>query len=478
MNNNKNKEPLWTNALADKATDGTSSTEWNATGIAIDNRHVEKGDLFIALKGPSNDGHNFVSQAISAGAVAAVVSNDFEPDSDLPLLRVEDTLTALEKLGQASRAQCQGKIIGITGSVGKTGTKELLSIALSALGQTHASIKSFNNHWGVPLTLARMPQNSQFGIFEMGMNNAGELTNLSAQVKPDIAIITNVEPAHIGHFKSVNEIADAKAEIFNSMSEGSIVILNIDNPYFEKLNKAALAKNLKVLSFGEDEDADAQLVDCKLHSDHSRATAKIFGKRIRFKLGIPGKHIVLNTLSALAVIAVLKGDMDKAVEALRNSEPIEGRGQRTEIIIEEGEDPIVLIDESYNASPASMQAAFKILDMTEPTGEGRRIAVLGDMLELGSEGPVRHMNLANPLLKAKADLLFACGPLMEALYQSLPPVWQGGYEATSRDLAKAVTDAIQPGDVILVKGSLGSQMAYVIQALQNLNIKKDMKHAV
>ena len=477
---------LFTADEAQKATGGSATRPFEATGVTLDSRQIKKGELFIALKGPNLDGHDFVADAIKNGACAAVVGNDFKAgDDSLPLLRVADTQKALEDLGHAARARAKGKIIGVTGSVGKTSTKEMLAIALSAIGPTHASKKSFNNHWGVPLTLSGLPRDAMFGVFEMGMNHSGELTVLSGQVKPDIALIMNIEAAHIGHFSSVEEIADAKAEIFNGMQPGSIAVLNVDNPHFSRLKAAAEAKNLKVMSFGEDDGADARLVDCALASDGTKVTANILGQEIKYRLSIPGKHVVMNSLAALLAISALGLDLKPAIEALKNAEPVEGRGNKISIATTEGAAPIIVIDESYNANPASMKAAFEVLAMTPPAEKtGRRIAVLGDMLELGPQGPQLHTELANFLLKARADSVFTCGPLMEALHQTLPQGWRGGHAPDSQKLAELVCEAVRPGDVILIKGSAGSKMAYIIKALsekfanRNEPKKKDKPHAL
>lgn len=462
---------MWTSDEAAKATGGEATKAFEGSGVSIDTRTLKKGDIFLALKGDKLDGHAYVEAAFKAGASAAVVSADFKsPNPDWPLLRVADTTQALEDLGMAARARTKAKIIGVTGSAGKTGTKEMLSIAFGALGKTHASKKSFNNHWGVPLSLANLPKDAEFGIFEMGMNHAGELTRLSAQVKPDIVIITTIEPAHIEHFKTLEAIADAKAEIFTGMNKQGTAILNLDNPHYQRLRNAAEKQGIKkIVSFGEDEDADSKMTDCNLHADSSKVSADILGEKVKYKLNIPGKHIAMNSLSALSAVKAAGGDLQKAVEALKNSEPVEGRGNRIQITIAEGQPPVTIIDESYNANPGSMLAAFSVFEMAEPKSGGRRIAVLGDMLELGPNGPTLHANLANPLLKAKADLLFCCGPQMEALYNTLPEQWHGGHANDSRALAPLVAAAVKPGDVLLVKGSAGSKMAYIVEALQNLN---------
>jgi len=474
------KTVIWTSQDAEKATGGKATATFAATGVSIDSRTLKPGDLFIALKGDSLDGHNYVEAAFKAGASAAMVSKTHQSASG-PLLQVDDTMKALEGLGAFARARTKAVVVGVTGSAGKTGTKEMLSVMLSALGVTHASKKSFNNHWGVPLTLASMPLDAQYAVFEMGMNHAGEMTALTKQVRPQVAIITTIEPAHIEHFKTVEAIADAKAEIFLGMGEDGIAILNVDNPHYTRLKSAAEKRGLrKIYGFGEDEEAQARLVDCTLHSDSSRATADILGERVKYRLGIPGKHIVHNSLGALAVVKAAGANLQKAVEALKNSEPTEGRGNRHSITLEEGAPPLTVIDESYNANPASMLAAFGVFEMVNPAAGGRRIAVLGDMLELGKDGPRLHAELANPLLRAKTDLLFCCGLQMDALYQALPPGWRGGHAGDSRSLAPLVVEAARPGDVVLVKGSAGSKMGYIVHALQAAAQKtvKDKRNAV
>jgi UDP-N-acetylmuramoyl-tripeptide--D-alanyl-D-alanine ligase len=464
---------LWTAQEIEAATDGKATGSFEATGVSIDTRTLKKGEIYIALKGDNLDGHDYVEAAFKAGASAAIVRNGFTTSGTL--VHVGDTMKALEDLGRASRSRSTAKIIAVTGSAGKTGTKELLYIVFSALGKTHASKKSFNNHWGVPLSLANMPRDAVYGIFELGMNHAGELAKLTQQVKPHIAIITTIEPVHIEFFKNAEAIADAKAEIFQSMGKntnddgavGGIAILNLDNPHFARLKTHAEKAGVgKIFSFGEDEEAQAHLVDCALHADSTKVTADILGERVKYKLNIPGKHIALNSLSALTAVKAAGGNLPVAVEALKNSEPVEGRGNRILVTIAEGQPPFTIINESYNANPASMLAAFEVFAMVEPAPGGRRIAVLGDMLELGKEGPRLHAGLANPLLKAKADLLFCCGPLMDALYQTLPPDWHGAHTKDSQMLAALVTAAAKPGDVFLIKGSAGSKMSYVVQALQ------------
>jgi UDP-N-acetylmuramoyl-tripeptide--D-alanyl-D-alanine ligase len=472
----KNKQPLWTSADMETATHGDATSAFSGTGVSIDSRTLSAGDIFVALEGERFDGHSYVSAAFKAGAAAAVVKHGFVPeDPSWPLLFVDDTTKALESLGRFARKRCKGKIIGVAGSVGKTGTKEMLATLLGAQAKTHASKKSFNNHWGVPLSLANLPADATFGVFEIGMNHAGEITKLTDQVRPHIAIITTIDQEHIEFFPAGLEgIADANAEIFSGMDKNGIVILNHDNPYFDRLKQTAEKQGLKtIFGFGEEEGADALLEDCALHSDGSKITADILGEKIKYKLPIPGKHIVMNSLGALAVIKAAGGKLAQAGESFKNAVPVAGRGNRHYVHIAAGQPPITLIDESYNANPASMAAAFEVLSMVEPQGEGRRIAVLGDMLELGRDGPRLHAELANSLLKARTDLLFCCGPLMDALYQALPPDWRGAHEKDSKLLAEKVVAIAKPGDVFLIKGSAGSKMAYIIEALQTLALPQE-----
>lgn len=474
-----NKKTIWTSKDAAAAVSGTATADFAATGISIDTRSLQPGDLFIALKGDSLDGHNYVDNAFAAGAAAAMVNKHYDSaKSKGPLLVVDDTMQAMQALARAARTRAKGKIIGVAGSVGKTGTKEMLATLFGALGSVHASKKSFNNHWGVPLTLSGLAADTDFGIFEIGMNHPGEILGLTDQVRPHIAIITTIDQEHIEFFQNgLDGIADANAEIFTGMDASGIAVLNRDNPYFSRLKAAAEKQGISTIySFGEDEEADARLVDCALHADSSRVTADILGERVKYKLLIPGKHIVMNSLGALAVVKAAGGDLQKAVEAFQTAEAVQGRGNRYRVTLEEGTAPVTIIDESYNANPASMQAAFQVFELVEPENGGRRIAVLGDMLELGKHGPQLHADLANPLLRAKTDKLYCCGPLMDALYQALPADWRGAHAKDSKMLADIVRDAVKPGDVILVKGSAGSKMAYVIEAitaLQNSAVQKD-----
>ncbi|HEU4838634.1 MAG TPA: UDP-N-acetylmuramoylalanyl-D-glutamyl-2,6-diaminopimelate--D-alanyl-D-alanine ligase [Micavibrio sp.] len=467
---------LWTAKEAAQATDGKVSSDWRVTGVSIDSRTVQAGDLFIAIKGDNSDGHAYAADAIRKGAVAAVVSEKIDGVDDAQLLIVEDTFRALQDLGRASRARTAAAIVGITGSVGKTGTKEFLATAFGALGQTHASVKSYNNHWGVPFALSAMHAGCDYGIFEMGMNHAGEITPLSQMVQPDIAIITTIAPVHVGNFESGMEgIAAAKAEILDGMKPGSKIILNKDNEWFPFLQDAAMKKGVEVYSFGEDKNADARIVKTIEAANGSRVSAVIAGEAIDYPLQIAGRHIAVNSLAVLLAVKLAGGDMVKAAKAISRQEPIIGRGKREELDIGEKNNPVVLIDESYNANPAAMRAAFRVLALVDPGRGGRRIAVLGDMLELGADGVRHHAELALPLKAANVDLVYTCGKLMKNLHDALPANQRGEHKDSSVELARIVPDVLVPGDVVMVKGSLGSKMGTVVEALRALPEKVKKK---
>ncbi len=471
---------IWTSQDADAATGGKSTHAWAAAGLSIDSRTVKPGDLFIALEGNKQDGHAYVADALKRGAAAAIVSR--VPDGvtqDAPLLVIPDTLTALQDLGRAARARSGAKVIAVTGSVGKTGTKEMLAAAFGALGQAHAARASFNNHWGVPFTLAGMHAGADYGIFEIGMNHAGEITLLTNQVRPDIAVITTIAPAHLEHFGTLEAIADAKAEIFDGMSENGIAILNKDNALFGYLKNKAEQKGLKVLSFGEDKDADCRMTDCLEAANGSRSKVNVMGEKVVLSLQIPGRHIARNALAVLLAVKAVGGDLKKAVQALGRMDAIAGRGRRELLDIGDPANPVTLIDESYNASPEAMKAAFKVLALIDPGRGGRRIAVLGDMYELGKDAAKLHAELALPLQAAGVQLVYTSGPLMKKLYDSLPQDRRGGHEDDTRKLAEIVPDVLVPGDVVMVKGSRGGgekpRMQVVVEALRAMPGKKQGK---
>jgi UDP-N-acetylmuramoyl-tripeptide--D-alanyl-D-alanine ligase len=373
-------------------------------------------------------------------------------------------LAAMGEIGRAARRRVAARIVAVTGSVGKTGTKEALRHVLARQGRTHASVASYNNQWGVPLTLVRMPRETAFGVFEIGMNHAGEIAPLTGMVAPHVAIVTTVEPVHIEYFRSVSGIADAKGEIFSGLVPGGTAVLPRDNPHFERLRAHAAASPAgRVLTFGESEAADVRAVRIAAEADGSAVEARVLGRPLAFRVGTPGRHVALNALALLAAGAALGIDLDAACRALADLRPPPGRGERTWLSLAGGR--ALLVDESYNANPASVRAALATLGATEPVG-GRRIAVLGDMLELGPEAPQLHGALAEPVAANRVDLVFAAGALMENLWTALPETRRGAYAGTSAELEPAVLEAVRPGDVVMVKGSNSVRMGRIVQALK------------
>jgi UDP-N-acetylmuramoyl-tripeptide--D-alanyl-D-alanine ligase len=438
------------------------------SGISIDTRTIGCGDAFFALK-DARDGHEFVPAALAAKAGLAVVATDRRADmaKDAPLLVVPDVLAALRDLAQAARARTNAKVIGVTGSVGKTGTKEALRAALAKDGETHASVASYNNHWGVPLSLARCPASADYAVLEMGMNHAGEIEPLSRLARPHVAVITTVEPVHLEFFGTLKKIADAKAEIFLGLEPGGAAVINRDNAQFAHLERKAKAAGVtRIVSFGEHEAADARLVKYALHSDCSTVEANILGHDVTYKLGAPGRHVVLNSLAVLASVALVGADLALAALALAELKPAQGRGTRIELELPGG--AALLLDESYNANPASVAAALALLGHAPIGAHGRRIAVLGDMLELGPKGKALHKGLAEPVNTNGVDLVFCCGPLMRSLWQALPTSRRGGYADDAAALEALVVSAIRAGDAIMVKGSLGSRMGPIVKTLERL----------
>lgn len=455
---------LWTADEVEAATGGHGTRPFEAAGVSIDSRTLKPSDLFVALKGPRFDGHDFVADALERGAAAAVVNRVPEPlAKEAPLVIVDETLAALNGLARAARNRAPARVIGVTGTVGKTGVKEALKLVLRRQAETAANLGNLNNHWGVPLSLARMPRNAVYGVFELGMNHPGELGPLARLLCPDVVIITSITPVHTEFFSSILDIAEAKAEVFESLAGGTAV-LNRDNPYFPMLAVSAWASGAaRVTGFGAHPEAAARLIDCALDATSSSVTAVINGLEVNYRLGVPGRHWVMNSLAVLAAVGAVGGDVGAAAAALADFEAPSGRGRRHRVPHAGGS--FTLIDESYNASPASMRAAVEILAATEPGTDGRRIAVLGDMLELGSRAPGLHADLAEPLTTAGIDLVFTAGPHMANLAEALPVPMRAAHEATAGDLAPLVMDAVRPGDVVTVKGSLASNMARIVETL-------------
>lgn len=462
------ERPLWTIEELIAITGGALRGDVSVplTGVSIDSRSVAKGDIFAAIKGDRVDGHDYAENALKTGAGLAIVSRPSATMASAgPLLVVDDVLKALEKIGLAARARSKAQIVAVTGSVGKTSTKEMLRLALSASGYTHASVASFNNHWGVPLTLARMPVDTAYGVFEIGMNHPGEIAPLVKMVRPHIAVITTVVASHLGYFSSVAEIADAKAEIFLGLEPGGHAVLNRDNEYFDRLSAAAHKAGIgNIVSFGKSPGSDVHLERSVLHADCSCITANIQGEPVIYKLGLPGEHMVLNSLAALAAVKLAGADLARASLALAAAQPAKGRGVQTMLKAPGGN--ILLIDESYNANPVSVRAALALLKRAEPGKYGRRIAVLGDMLELGDQAAELHTELAGPLDETKVDVLYACGPLMAHLWNKTPPHRRGAYAEKSDGLAAALIGGLKAGDVVMVKGSLGSRMGPLVDAIR------------
>jgi UDP-N-acetylmuramoyl-tripeptide--D-alanyl-D-alanine ligase len=460
-------EPLWTLGEMRKATHGNSPGRANTpiSGVSIDSRSLIPDEAFIALRGPNRDGHAFVAAALEQGAALAIVDQSFPAGQhEERLLRVRDTLVALNDLGKASRARAERtKVIAVTGSVGKTGSKEALKLALAPSGTVHVSAKSHNNHWGVPLSLANMRRDTRFGVFEAGMNHAGELVVLSRLIRPQFAIVTTVEPVHLGFFPSVDSIADAKAEIFQGLEPGGTAIINRDNPHFERLKRHALSVGANIVSFGETE-GDARVLQAEIGVEGSDVTADILGETVSYRIGAPGRHLVQNSLAVLAAAELAGAEVRLAARALADWRAEAGRGQRS--IIDSAKGRIAIIDESYNANPASMRAALATLGLTPRAEFKRRIAVLGDMLELGQEGERLHLELAPHIDAAGVDVVFASGPLMGSLYRALPSGRQGGYAPIAEELAPMLIAGVSSGDVVMVKGSYGSRMAPLVEALK------------
>lgn len=472
--------PLWTFSELETAMGGRlfGSQPKAVYGIAIDSRTTNPGDLFFAIKGDQFDGHDFVTKAFRHGASLAVVSEDKLPALGRmagPFLVVADVLDSLCKLGIAARARSEARIVAVTGSVGKTSTKELLATGLAAEGRVHASLKSFNNHWGVPLTLARMPQDAEFGVFEIGMNHAGEIEPLVKMVRPHVAVITNIAPVHLEFFDNVAGIAAAKAEIFSGLEPAGTAILNRDNEFFGFLkSEAERAWAGKVLSFGGSEEADAQLVDFVVNESGSIVDAKVLGEELVFAMTTTGRYLAENAMAVLLAADALGANKDNVAQALSKFQLMGGRGARETLSLQHG--GYTLIDESYNANPASMHASIGMLG--ELNTKGRKILVLGDMLELGEEGPELHIALNTDIETAGIDRVFLCGPVMKHLWDTLAEPKKANYSAASLDLMAPLLAEIASGDVVMVKGSLGMAMSGIIDTLKNIHASAPSTAAV
>ena len=447
---------LWSAHDMVEATGGVLSAPFAATGVSIDTRLLARGDLFIALMGEGRDGHDFVPEAFGKGASGVMAHADV--GSSGPVLRVDDTLAGLARLGGFARARfTEGHVVAITGSVGKTTTKEMLRGALSRFGRTHAAVASYNNHWGVPLTLARLPRDARFCVAEIGMNHAGEILPLARLASPDVTVITAIARAHVGHLGSIEAIADEKASIMRGLRLGGVAVLPADAEQLPRLRDAA--RGIAMLTFGAHAGADVRLLRADADAGGSVLHVSIMGRTVALRLNAPGRHMAMNAVAALAAVAALDLDPMAAIGALEAFQPLAGRGLTCTVAVDGGS--ALLLDESYNGNGASMRAALDVLRLQPAT---RRIAVLGDMLELGEEGPAEHAALAEAVTRS-VDLLFTCGPLMRGLFDRVPAALRATHAPDAAALAPIVAAALAGGDAVLVKGSQGSGMQRVIQGI-------------
>ena len=466
---------LWTSREAAAATGGNSTARWQADGVSIDTRTIQEGDLFVALKA-DRDGHDFVKMAFEKGAAAVLVTHkpDDVPD-DAPLLIVPDVLKALEDLGQAARARTDAKVLAITGSVGKTSAKEMARTVLSRQGRTHAAEASYNNHWGVPLTLARMPKDTQYAVLEIGMSNPGEIAPLSRMAEPDVAMITTVAAAHLEAFDDITGIAREKATIIDGLRSNGIAVLNADTETSAVLDNYAARRNVTRVSFGQ-MSPTWRLDHVALSEGQTLVQADTPNGPLMFKLSTAGRHFAMNGLGVLAACAALGADPVQAAIDLGNWAPPAGRGTHETVTIDpatSGED-LTLLDDAFNANPTSLTAALEVLASYNPRDnvgrvvKGRRVAILGDMLELGASEAQIHAEIANDPSMPALHLIHCAGPRMRHLYDALPDEQRGEWAETSAELAARASSLVDAGDVVLVKGSKGSKVALVVDAIRKL----------
>ncbi len=460
------KGPLWTDKSATVATGGNATEPFESDGVAFDSRNVAERDLFVALSGRQRDGHNFVGQAFERGASAAMVEH--RPDNiprKSPLLLVVDTSQGLRDLAVVARARALVRVAAVTGSVGKTSVKEFLRVLLRKQGATHVSEKSFNNHVGTPLSLARMPQHVEYAVFEVGSNAPGEIAPLSSLVRPHVALVTTVEPVHIGNFPDENALAAEKASLFDSIEPDGVAVINGDNRHAELLRRRASDAGAgEIVLFGAGADCDSRLVEWEPQIAGSRVRATIAGREFSYTLPVHGRHQALNSVAVLTVVHHLGADVERAAGDFAEVEALPGRGKRHRVAVNDGE--IEVIDESYNASPVAMKAALDVLGRASPGDGGRRIAILGDMAELGARTTSAHLELADVIRAANVDLFFAVGKAMGDVITRLDPMNCGGATGESRTMAAIVTDVLAPGDVVLVKGSRSVGMEVIVDAIR------------
>ncbi|GEO81820.1 UDP-N-acetylmuramoyl-tripeptide--D-alanyl-D-alanine ligase [Pararhodospirillum oryzae] len=457
--------PVWTASQAAQALGVPPVGAWQASGVSIDTRTLAPGDLFVALPGARSDGHDHVAAALAQGAAAALVSRVPDGVDRKHLLVVPDVQAGLEALARAARARFRGKVVGVTGSVGKTGSKDMLALALAELGRVHATRGNLNNHLGVPLTLAALPAEADLAVIEMGMNHAGELGPLSALARPHVVLITAIAPAHLEFFDSVEAIADAKAEILDGLEPGGAAVFNRDSRHFERLCRHARRRGVtRILGFGRHIGATARLLDDAVDAEGTAVLALVGDEALSYRVGVAGRQWAQNSLGVLGVVLALGLDVARAARGLALMQAPVGRGRHTVVPLPQG-GTFVVIDESYNASPDSLVAALTTLSLLRPGPGGRRIAVLGDMLELGAQGPALHAGLARTVLDRGLDLVYTAGPLMAHLHAALPVRQRGDHAPDAETLAPVVRNAVRPGDVVMVKGSHGCQVGRVVAAL-------------
>jgi len=453
---------LWTKDQAVAASGGSCAVDWQASGVSIDTRSLQKGDLFVALT-DVRDGHDFVALALEKGAAAALVSRI--PDgvsADAPLLIVDDVLQGLEAMGRTARARTSSKVIGVTGSVGKTGTKEMLRTALAGQGRVHAAQSSYNNHWGVPLTLARMPQDTEFAVIEIGMNHAGEITPLARMADLDVALITNVAPVHLAAFSGVAEIAQAKAEIFEGLKRGGTAVLNADIDTVSILRDAAENAGAKIVTFGGAKDADFRLLGAYVSDNATKISFDLAGQKIDYSLAAPGAHLAMNSLAVLAACDAVGADFSRCLANLATWTTPAGRGKREAVQMANGI-TIELIDEGFNANPTSMTAALDVLAQLH--AKGRKVVILGDMLELGETEKDLHKGMADLASLKNMDVIHLVGPLMKGLYEALPKDNRGLW-IENADQATQIIERIKLHDIVMVKGSKGSKVSKIVDAIR------------
>ncbi|SLN48535.1 UDP-N-acetylmuramoyl-tripeptide--D-alanyl-D-alanine ligase [Roseisalinus antarcticus] len=473
---------LWTAAEAASATGGRATTDWQAEGVSIDTRTIAPGDLFVALRA-ARDGHEFVAQALEKGAAAALVTH--VPDglsAEAPLLIVDDVQTALEDLGRAGRARTGARVAAITGSVGKTSTKEMLRAALGWQGKVHAAEASYNNHWGVPLTLARMPVDTDYAVIEIGMSHPGEIAPLARLARPHVAIVTTVAAAHLEAFGSIEGIAHEKAAIFDGLEPGGTAIYNADLDWTPILAEAARKATDRIISFGAEPAAHHRLLSVRVRHGATVGAARLWRTPVHLKVATEGRHFALNALAVLAASRALGADPARSLIALADWAPPSGRGTLERLMLDDGvaAGTIDLIDDAFNANPASMAAALSVLAGSHPRddvghiGKGRRIAILGDMLELGAAEAQLHAALARDPAMAAVQVVHCVGPRMQHLHRALPEARRGRWVETADALVHEAARLVDPGDVVLVKGSKGSKVSLLVDAIRKLGHRRDM----